>query len=72
MAQWLRIWASTAGDVGSIPSWGPKILHAMQYSQKKKKRMHIEIDSLKNALEVLKPFEREKRFLVSSFLKEGF
>ena len=38
MAQWLRIWASTAGDLGSIPSWGTKILHAMQYSQKKKKK----------------------------------
>ena len=73
MAQWLRIWASTAGDLGSIPSWGTKILHAMQYSPKKKKKKGcIEIDSLKNALEVLKPFERKKRFLVSSFLKEGF
>ena len=33
--QWLRLCASTAGGPGLIPSWGPKILHAKQCSQKK-------------------------------------
>ena len=26
--QWLKLWASTAGDTGSIPGRGTKILHA--------------------------------------------
>ena len=34
--QWLRLHASTAEDIGSIPGWGIKISHAMQYSQKKR------------------------------------
>ena len=33
--QWLRLCASNAGGVGSIPGWGAKILHAMQGDQKK-------------------------------------
>ena len=36
VVQWLRFWASNVGDVGSIPSWGIKIPHAMWCSQKKK------------------------------------
>ena len=32
MVQWLRLSASNAGGVGSIPSWGTKIPHATQYS----------------------------------------
>ena len=35
--QWLRLHASTAGGVGSIPGPGTKILHAKWCSQKKKK-----------------------------------
>ena len=35
-AQWLRLRASTARGVGSIPDWGTKILHASRRSQKKK------------------------------------
>ena len=31
--QWLRLFPSTEGDVGSIPGWG---LHALSLSQKKK------------------------------------
>ena len=27
---WLRLHASTAGDEGSVPGWGTKILHAMR------------------------------------------
>ena len=37
VVQWLRIHASTAGGPGSIHGRGTKILHAMQYSKKKKK-----------------------------------
>ena len=32
---------STLQAMGSIPGWGTKILHATEYSQKKKKRRHI-------------------------------
>ena len=32
--QWLRIHASTAGDIGSIPSQGTKILYAAWCDQK--------------------------------------
>ena len=41
--QWLRCHASTAGDTGSIPVKGTKILHAVCGVAKKKKReiMHI-------------------------------
>ena len=35
--QWLKLLASTAGDVGSIPGWGTKIPHAMVWPKKKKK-----------------------------------
>ena len=34
--QWLRLHASTAGDVGSIPDRGTKIPHAVQWGRKKK------------------------------------
>ena len=33
--QWLGIHASTIGGMGSIPSWGTKILPAAEHSQKK-------------------------------------
>ena len=36
VAVWLRLHASNAGDLGSIPDWGTKISHATQCSQKKK------------------------------------
>ena len=36
--QWLRLWTSTAGSMGSIPCQGTKILQAMWRGQKKKKR----------------------------------
>ena len=38
VVQWLRLQASTAGGMGSIPGWGTKILHAMQYARPPKKR----------------------------------
>ena len=34
--QWLRRHASTAGDTGSMPGQGTKILHVMQRGQKGK------------------------------------
>ena len=34
--QWLKLHTSTARSMGLIPSWGPKILHAMQRGKKKK------------------------------------
>ena len=37
MVQWLRLCTSNAGAMGLIPSWGAKILHAMQYGQNKNK-----------------------------------
>ena len=36
--QWLRHCASTAGDAGSIPGQGTKILHAVRCSQKGKNK----------------------------------
>ena len=38
VVQWLRLWTSNAGDEGSIPCQGIKILHAARSDQKKKKR----------------------------------
>ena len=37
MVQWLRLWTSNAGDEGSIPGQGIKILHAARSDQKKRK-----------------------------------
>ena len=37
--QWLRLCASTAGGMGSVPGWGASILHAMQG---KAKRIHTD------------------------------
>ena len=34
---WLRLYASTAEGMGSIPGWGTKIAHAVWPSQKVKK-----------------------------------
>ena len=36
--QWLGLCASTAGDTGSIPGRGTKILHAEQHAKKKMKK----------------------------------
>ena len=46
MVQWLRLHASKAGGVGSIPGWGTKILHALWHGHKstgkKKEKVGIE------------------------------
>ena len=34
VVQWLRLWAANEGKVGSIPSGGTKIPHAMRHSLK--------------------------------------
>ena len=39
VVQWLILCFSNAGGTGSIPGWGTKIPHAMQHSQKKKKKI---------------------------------
>ena len=38
MAQWLRLHAANAGDMGSIPGQETKIPHTMQHSPKIKKK----------------------------------
>ena len=38
MVQWLRLRASTAGGMGSIPGRGTEIPHAVQWGQKLKKK----------------------------------
>ena len=37
MVQWLRLQASNAGDVGSIPGRRSKVPHAMWHDQEKKR-----------------------------------
>ena len=39
--QWLRLHASTAGSMGSIPGWGTKISHATWHGQKEKNSIPI-------------------------------
>ena len=41
VVQWLRLWASTAGGMGSIPGWGTKVPHAVQCGQKTKKLIFL-------------------------------
>ena len=41
MVQWLRLWASTAEDMGSISSQKTKILHAAQCGQKERKSCRV-------------------------------
>ena len=38
MVQWLRLCASNAGGMGSIPGQGTKIPHTIQCGQKKEKQ----------------------------------
>ena len=40
--QWLGLLAFTVEDLGSVPSWGTKIPHAVQCGQKKKNFFLIE------------------------------
>ena len=39
MVQCLRLCTSTAGGMGSIPGQATKIVHALRFSQKKKKKL---------------------------------
>ena len=39
MIQWLRLYTSTAQDMGSTPGQGTKILHAVGVDEKKKKKI---------------------------------
>ena len=38
VVQWLRLHAYNAGNVGSIPGWGIKIIHACGTAKKKQER----------------------------------
>ena len=38
VVHWLRLWASNGEGMGSIPSLEMKIIHTMQWDQKKKKK----------------------------------
>ena len=58
MVQWLGLQASNAEDVGSIPGQGTGILHALQHSQKRKKK--TEVAALGNYWMVTKS-KKEKR-----------
>ena len=44
VVQWLRLGASNAGGMGSIPAWGTKIPHAMQCSQKNKQKKKTKLN----------------------------
>ena len=52
VAQWLRLCASTAGVMGSIPGGGTKIPHAVSHSQNTKST-HTQRSSLLNLLKTL-------------------
>ena len=41
VVQWLRLYTSTAGGMGSIPDRGTKIPHAVQHNQKIKEFKQI-------------------------------
>ena len=42
MIQWLRLLASVAGDMGSIPGWRTVIPHGMDKKKKKKSKYLID------------------------------
>ena len=47
VVQWLRLCIPNAGDMGSVPDLGTKIVHATGYGQKILKRNLLEMFSLK-------------------------
>ena len=49
--QWFRLHATTAGDAGSIPDWGPRIPHALQCSQNIKNKIILETNKQSNCLQ---------------------
>ena len=53
VVQWLRLHASTAGGMGSIPGRGTKIPHAAWHSHEKKEKdgsRHVKVDTLTGPL----------------------
>ena len=46
VVQWLRLGASNAGGVGSMPAWGTKIPYAVQCSQKKRIKLNLELEPI--------------------------
>ena len=51
VVQWLRLCATTAGGMGSIPDWETKILHATQSSVTERKKGQKDIRSLERGLD---------------------
>ena len=56
MVQWLRVHASTAGGMGSIPGQGTKILHAAQCEKKRKKERERKKERREGRKKESKPF----------------
>ena len=48
VVQWLRLCAPNAGGMGSIPGLGTKIPHAVWCSQKKEKKIFLNITFLRS------------------------
>ena len=53
MVQWLRLWAPSAEDTGSIPGQGTEIPHATQLNLKKKEKWRGSGFQLSFCVEVL-------------------
>ena len=53
MAQWLRIFASTAGDTGLTPGWGTNILMQLCSQKRKIKKRKENCSKHRHVLEVL-------------------
>ena len=43
VVQWLRLWASTAGGICSIPGWGTRTVNAAQHGKKNKLINYISV-----------------------------
>ena len=65
--QWLRLRASTAGGLGSIPGWGAKILHAVHRGQKKKKERKKKVRKLVHLTFFLDYFFKRWTFTLNLF-----
>ena len=48
VVQWLRLCTPSAGDTGSIPGWGTKILYVVGHKKKKKKERKKKQNPLQN------------------------
>ena len=61
MVQWLRLHASTAVDMGSIPGWGTKIPHAIwPKKEKERKEKRVEAHGEEKSVQGRRYKERSK------------